>query len=144
MSTPVGLASGSATFPLSLTILSVFFCVLTAPYASAQANAKNVLIVYGSSPNTELGSLDLIESSVRAHAPEPVNFQVIYLDYQRLDDKFYRESLAETLRRGYSDVKPGLLIVVFIGTLHFVMEYREKMFPGVPIVCRSVPANWKG
>jgi PAS domain S-box-containing protein len=126
---------------LWLSILCIFFCGLTAPSAPAQANAKNVLIVYGGAPNTEHGSLDLVESSVRAQVPESVNFQVIYLDYQRLEDSFYRESLAETVRRGYSEVKPDLLIVVFLRSLQFVMENRDKMFPGVPIVFMAISAS---
>jgi PAS domain S-box-containing protein len=123
---------------LFLWILCIVFCVLAAPSAPAQANAKNVLIVYGAAPNTEHGSLDLVESTVRAQVPEPVNFQVIHLDHQRVEDKLYQESLAETLRRGYSEVKPDLLIVAFVQALQFVMENRDKMFPGVPIVFMAV------
>jgi PAS domain S-box-containing protein len=126
---------------LSLSILWIFFYVLTAPSAPAQTNAKNVLIVYGAAPNTEHGSLDLVESTVRAHVPEPVNFQVVHLDHQRLEDEFYRKSLAETLRRGYSEVKPDLLIVAFVQALQFVMENRDKMFPGVPIVFMAVSTS---
>lgn len=126
---------------LSLIILSVFFCVLTAPPAPAQANAKNVLIIYGAAPNTEHGSLDLVESAVRAHVPEPVNFQVVHLDHQRLENELYRKSLAETLRNGYSEVKPDLLIVAFVQALQFVMENRDKMFPDVPIVFMAVSTS---
>jgi len=88
-----------------------------------------VLIVYGAAPNTEHGSLDLVESAVRAHVLEPVNFQVVHLDHQRLENELYRKSLAETLRNGYSEVKPDLLIVAFVQALQFVMEKRDKMFP---------------
>jgi PAS domain S-box-containing protein len=126
---------------LSLTILCVFFCVLTAPSAQAQENAKNVLIVYGAAPNTEHGSLDLVESAVRAHVPELVNFQVVHLDHQRLENELYRKSLAETLRNGYSEVKPDLLIVAFVQALQFVIENRDKMFPGVPIVFMAVSTS---
>jgi PAS domain S-box-containing protein len=132
---------GKYYFQLSLTILCIFFCVLTVHCAPAQTNAKNVLVIYGSSPNTEHGSLDLVESTVRAQVPVPVNFQIIHLDHQRLEDKFYRESLAETLRRGYSEVKPDLVIVAFGQALHFVMEYRDKLFPSVPIVFMAVSAS---
>jgi PAS domain S-box-containing protein len=126
---------------LALTVVGLFLYVLSAPSASAQANAKNVLIVYGSAANTDQELLDLVKSKVRAQVPEPVNFHVVYLDYQRLKDKLYRESLAETLRRGYGEVKPDLLIVVFVETLQFVMENRDKMFPGVPIVFTSVSTS---
>ena len=137
-----GQTSGLGVLEFYIKMLPAILCIfLITPSAQAQENAKNVLIVYGSAPNTEHGSLDLVESSVRAHVPEPVNFQVIYLDYQRLEDAFYRESLAETLRRGYSEVKPDLLIVVFLRSLQFVMENRDKMFPSVPIVFMAVSAS---
>ena len=128
-------------FQAPLMILCAFFCVLSALRASAQANAKNVLIIYGSDPSTEHGSLELVESTVRAQVPEPVNFHVIHLDHQRLEDEFYRRSLAETLRRGYSEVKPDLLLVAFGQALQFVMDYRDQMFPHVPIVFMAVSAS---
>ena len=76
---------------------------------------------------------------MRAHVPEPVNFHVIRVSglSATKGQSFYRESLAETLRRGYSEVKPDLLIVAFVQALQFVMEKRDKMFPGVPIVSPS-------
>ena len=126
---------------MALAVLGFFLCLLSVPSALAQANAKNVLIIYGSTANTDQGLLDLVKSRVRAQVSEPVNFHVVYLDYQRLKDKFYRESLAETLRRGYGEVKPDLQIVVFVETLQFVMENRDEMFPGVPIVFMNVSAS---
>jgi PAS domain S-box-containing protein len=126
---------------MALAVLGFFLCLLNVPSALAQANAKNVLIIYGSTANTDQGLLDLVKSRVRAQVSEPVNFHVVYLDYQRLKDKFYRESLAETLRRGYGEVKPDLQIVVFVETLQFVMENRDEMFPGVPIVFMNVSAS---
>ena len=52
--------------------------------------------------------------------------------------KVYRESLAETLRRGYGGVKLDLVIAATYPVLQFAMQYRDKMFPGVPIVFTDV------
>jgi hypothetical protein len=64
--------------------------------------------------------LDLIESGVRAHFSGPVNFSVAYLDYQRLGQEAYRESLAATLRLGYGC---GSILALAQRTLLFPMLY---------------------
>jgi hypothetical protein len=68
------------------TILAILLLVLSGFSAGAQLNPKNVLVVF-SALNREHAALDLMElmeSGVRAHVPGPVNFSVVYLDYQRL------------------------------------------------------------
>jgi PAS domain S-box-containing protein len=124
-----------------LALFGILSCQLAGGFAAAQRNAKNVLVVFGSLGVQHEGVLSLIESSVRARIPEQVNFFVAYLDYQRLEEEAYRESLAETLRRGYSDAKPDVLIVGSIHSLLFMMQYGDKMFPGVPIVFTEVSAG---
>jgi hypothetical protein len=71
---------------------------------------------------------------VRAHVSGPVNFSVVYLDYQRLEQESHRESLATTLRLGYGEAKPDVLIVSSIEAIRFITQYREQIFPGVPMV----------
>jgi signal transduction histidine kinase len=82
--------------------------------------------------------LDLIESSVRARAPGQSNFYSTYLNYQQLEEKSYSESLAETLRRGYGRVRLDVVIANGTQALDFTMQYRDKIFPGVPIVFTSI------
>ena len=120
--------------------LGILLWVLTGSSATAQTNTKNVLVVFSTFERDPL-PLQLIESSARARVQGPVNFSVAYLDYRRLDDNFYRESLAETFRREFRDVKPDVLIAASIEAIHFVMQYRNKMFPGVPIVFFGVSAS---
>lgn len=120
--------------------LGILFWVLTGACAVTQTSAKNVLVVF-STFEPDRRPLQLIESSARARVQGPVNFSVAYLDYQRLDDKFYRASLAESYRREFRDVKPDVLIAASIQAVHFVTQYRDKMFPGVPIVFFGVSAS---
>src|SRR5215469_10227385 len=115
-----------------LVVLGILLFALAGQYAQAgDPDAKNVLVMFGSVSAGYEPFLNLIESSARAQVPEQVNFYVAYLDYQRLEEESYRESLAETLRRGYSEVKLDLLVLASIHSLQFVMEYRDSMFPGV-------------
>jgi hypothetical protein len=125
--------------------LGILLWVLTGPSAAAQPNAKNVVVLFSFFERNPV-SLEAIESSLRAHVPWPVDFSVEYLENPRFYEVVYRESLAETIRRGYSGEKLDLVIVVSSPGLQFALEYRDKMFPGVPIVffgTSNVPADLK-
>lgn len=122
---------------LSLTILGILLCVLGAPGSAAQTNPKNVLVFFSFFERNHV-SLDLMESSLRAHVPWPIDFSISYLENPRFEEESYRASLAETFRRGYGSQKPDLVIVSSEPALRFAVQYRDKMFPGVPIVFFAV------
>jgi PAS domain S-box-containing protein len=121
-------------------ILGILLCVLTAPSAAAQPKAKNVLVVFSSSEH-EASDLDLLEPAIRAGVPGDVNFYTAFLDYQRFEDEPYRESLAETFRREYREAKPDVVIAMSVEALDFTTQYRDRIFPGVPIVFTGVNAS---
>ena len=121
-------------------VLGVLMCVLVLPAATAEPNAKNVVVVY-SALHREPQFLDLFETAIRARVPDQVNFYTAFIDYQRIEDKPYRESLAETFRHEYREVKPDVVIVVALQALEFTMQYRDRIFPGVPIVFTAVTAS---
>jgi PAS domain S-box len=130
-----------------LTVLVILF-VPASPGHAENSSAKNILVLY-SGQTRDHESLDLMESTIRAHVHNQVNFSVSYLDYDQLDNQAYRESLAETLRRGYG-AKLDLIITFSYQALQFTVEYRDKMLPGVPIVFGYVAATrlegqrWQG
>ena len=99
-----------------LPILGILLLLLSGFSAAAEPNTKNVLVVF-SALDREHETLDLMESGVRAHVPGPVNFSVVYLDYQRLEQESYRASLAATFSLGYREAKPDVLIVSSIEAL---------------------------
>jgi PAS domain S-box-containing protein len=115
-------------------ILAVFLFVVFTSLATAQPKAKNVLVLVGGRGRV---STDTMEASLRAHAPWPVNFTVADLDNPRFEEKPYRDSLAETFRREYSGEKLDLVVAVSEAALLFAVQYRDAMFPGVPIVFMS-------
>ena len=124
-----------------ITVLGILSGVLGSSIAMAQTNAKNVLVVFSSRQSDLRRDLDLLESSVRARVPGQVNFAAAYLDYRLSEEKPYWDSLAETFRREYVDVKPDVLIAASIQSLRFAMQYRAKLFPGVPIVFFGVSTS---
>jgi PAS domain S-box-containing protein len=78
-----------------------------------------------------------MESSLRAHFSEPVNFSIVDLDNPRFEQKSYQDNLAEALEEGYSGERLDLAVAVMTGPLQFAVRYRDKIFPGVPIVFMS-------
>ena len=117
-------------------VLGIFLCILIRPAAAAQPPSKNVLVLHNWSNLP--ASWALMESTVRARVPGQINFYTASVENPRFDEEEYRESLAETLRRGYSGVKLDLVIASTYPVLQFATQYRDKMFPGVPIVFTDV------
>src|SRR5258705_6739351 len=127
--------SASPWFVLVI-VLGIVWCVLIPSAAAAEPAVKNVLVLHNwaSLP----ASWAIMESTVRARVPGQVNFYAASVENPRFDDDVYRESLAETVHRGYGGVKLDLVIASTYAVLEFVMEYRDEMFPGVPIVFTDV------
>jgi PAS domain S-box-containing protein len=117
-------------------VLGILSCVLIRSAAAASPAVKNVLILHNWSNLPQ--SWGLMESTVRARVPGQINFYTASVENPRFDEEGYRESLAETLSRGYSGVKLDLVVAATYSVLQFTMEHRDKMFPGVPIVFTDV------
>jgi len=112
------------------------FCTLSAlvPPTAAQATQKNVLVLSGGRGRV---SINLMESSLRAHFSGPVNFTIIDLDNPRFEQKSYQDNLAEGLRVAYANEKLDLVVAVMTTSLQFAVQFRDKLFPGLPIVFMS-------
>ena len=119
-----------------LVVLGILFCVLARPAAAADPAVKNVLVLHNWANLPQ--SWALMESTVRARVPGQINFYTASVENPRFDEEVYRESLAETLRRGYGGVKLDAVIAATYPVLQFAMQHRDKMFPGVPIVFTDV------
>jgi PAS domain S-box-containing protein len=95
--------------------------------------AKNVLILFSFSER-KLLDIELLKSNVRSHLSVPVNFYVEYMESQRFENRDYQKSLSESLRVVYAKEKLDLVIVIAYPALQFAAEFRDRIFPGVPIV----------
>ena len=83
-------------------------------------------------------SINLMQSSLRARFPGPVNFSIVDLENPRFDQPDYQEHFAEALRSGYAGEKLDLIVAVMTPSLEFAVQYGSKVFPGVPIVFMSI------
>ena len=115
-------------------IILAALCLFAAPLATAQQNPRNVVILSGGRGRV---SLTQMESSLRSHVSFPVNFSIVDLDNPRFDEKSYQDNLAEALQTAYGK-KPDLLFACMDPSLRFALEYRDEIFPRVPIVFMSV------
>lgn len=124
---------------LPLLELCALAWVIAAPAAFAMdsPSAKNVLVLYSFSKR-EVFDPQSLELSVRSHVPAPVNFYVEYLESQRFGNPDYEKSVSETLRQAYAKQKLDLVIVAVYPALQFAVKYRDRIFPGVPIVFMMV------
>jgi PAS domain S-box-containing protein len=127
--------------------LVLFLSVLIRPTAAAEPAVKNVLILHNWASLPQ--SWGLMESTVRARVPGQINFYTASVENPRFDEESYRESLAETLGRGYRGVKLDLVVAATYSVLQFTMQYRDEMFPGVPIIFTDVArqesqTSWPG
>ena len=109
-----------------------------ANFAADLQPAKNVLILYSFSQRDSFEQLEPLKSSLRSHVSAPVNFYVEYLESGRFNAEGYQETLSETFRRAYAGKPLDLVITVAYPALRFAVDYRDHMFPGVPIVFTSV------
>jgi PAS domain S-box-containing protein len=123
-----------------LTIFAIPLCALPSSAAEGQPAHKNVLVLFSAVQYSQ-STLDLIEPPMRARVPGPITFYDAYLEDPQVEEKSYRESVSETLRRRYAKVKLDVVIVSNPAALHFAVEYRDKIFPGVPIVFVGVGAG---
>jgi PAS domain S-box-containing protein len=116
--------------------LGILLFLLICAAGVAEPIVKNVLVLHNWSNLPP--SWAIMESTVRARVPGEINFYTASVENPRFDEEVYRESLAETLRRGYTGVKLDLVIASTYPVLQFAMQYRDRMFPGVPIVFTDV------
>ncbi len=120
----------------ALLLLLVFFltssCISAPP--KEKSSPKNVLVLSSFTERIDFIELEPLKSSLRSHLTVPVNFSVEYLDSVRFEDAGYRKSLSETLHQAYKDAKLDLVVVQAYPALRLLLDYRDQMFPGVPIV----------
>jgi PAS domain S-box-containing protein len=133
----------SARWRFTLPFLFVFFLTSSCISAPAQekSSPKNVLVLSSFTERSDFIELEPLKSSLRSHLTVPVNFYVEYLDSVRFEDVGYRKSLSETLHQAYKDAKLDLVIVQAYPAFRLLLDYRDQMFPGVPIVFIGVVSD---
>ncbi|MFT4763169.1 MAG: diguanylate cyclase (GGDEF)-like protein [Oleispira sp.] len=62
-----------------------------------------------------------------------------YMDSRRINDNpIYRQALVNLYQNKYSQLKPDIIISTDDYALDFLVEYRDEIFPGTPVVYNGV------
>lgn len=111
----------------------------TLPFcAPVSANPATVLVLY--SNNHLLPANIAFDRGLRAVLSPAVEINVEFLDYPRFFGPAYSETVTRFLREKYAAQMPALIIVGGENALEFLLENRDELFSGVPIVHAGVPA----
>jgi PAS domain S-box-containing protein len=79
----------------------------------------------------------LVRQSLRAafaDASDTIQIRNEYLDLSRFQDAPERRTLVDFLKHKYTGQKIDLVIAGLSSSLDFALEFRQELFPGVPIV----------
>jgi PAS domain S-box-containing protein len=110
------------------------------PSEPLRTQKKTVLVLYGdplSAPADRMTEQGLTAALSGAHAWDLEVFSE-YLDLERFPEAQYGGDIVRYLRARYGTRKPDVLIALVNTTLQFVLDHRDELFPGVPIVFADV------
>jgi PAS domain S-box-containing protein len=108
--------------------------------AALSAPKKTVLVLYGdplASPADRMTEQGLTAGLSSEHTSDLQVFSE-YLDFMRFPASRYGEDIVPYLRARYGTRKPDVLITVTNTTLQFILDHRDELFPGVPVVFTNV------
>ena len=125
---------------LFLLVLVAFFFLQSVAYATEAKEEKRVLILF---PNqSDLPAYPMVEKGIKSRLAKGtefhIEFYIEYMDWYRNADQTYRRSLLDLYRHKFSKHKIDLVIAAFAPSLKFVTEYREQLFPQIPIVFAGI------
>ena len=133
------------TFGQSLAFFAVF-CLALFNFAAGEwieavsLPKKTVLVLYGerlSLPGPRMAEQGLTAALSSAHAWDLEVFSE-YLDLTRFPSAQYGDDIVRYLRAKYGTRKPDVLITYIDTALQLVLDHRDELFPGVPIVFSGV------
>jgi two-component system sensor kinase FixL len=128
----------SAEWPCAaaVTAFLLFIGCLSAPRAIADPTpVASVLVLYGE--RLDLPAVNAIQQSLDSTLLTSDRKTDIFseiLDYARFPAASQREEMAEHIKARYGGKRFDLVVAVLGSGLNFALDYREKLFPGVPIV----------
>ncbi len=130
----------------TVALAACFFLASTAVCAATDANEnitsrKNVLVLLPDNLGFE-GQLDLVQILRKElDVPDQVELYVEALDLMRLKNSDDDKKFAEIYRTKYENVKMDVVVAGQRPVLEFLLNHRNDLFPGVPIVFGLIPKD---
>jgi len=102
--------------------------------------SRTVLTIHwGSESDRTTGRLDTaIQRTLLANSGTSINYFAEYLETEEFPAETASQALREYIRRKYDGRRIDVVIAVASAALQFALQYREELFPGVPIVFLAV------
>lgn len=123
-------------FPLVILVLAVLF---SGDESRADGPPRRVLILH--SYNYTFPASAAISDSLRkglGRFPQPVEVEVDFLDLARRPDPAHALRTANFLQAKYANVRFDAVVVIGIAGIPFLLEYRDLIAPGVPVVLSDI------
>jgi signal transduction histidine kinase len=121
---------------MRLRVLSLLLLVLASVSASALAEPKRILVLQ-SFRNAMPVNSDFF-AGIREGLALPINLPVEIdsedLDLSRINDEAYVRKLVEIYALKYRSSPPDLIIATYTSAVRLLLNHRNELFPGVPIV----------
>ena len=111
---------------------------------AATAEAGQVLVLYSNSP---LGKGNIafdsgLRQTINANSGQPIQIFSESLDEPEFGGDRYELTMATYLHDKYAERPLGAVLTLNDTALRFILRYRERLFPGVPIVYAGATRNW--
>lgn len=133
--TPKWLTLPPATITIACAAL-LGFVFWTTPLVQAEPPTRNILFLFAFEHNVP--SYHMIEVGVRRILEGDPTVKCVFfsehMDLARFQGEAYRESLVEQYRLKYTGKKIDLIVALNTPALDFINQYREQIFPGVPVI----------
>ncbi len=113
--------------------------ILTNDINSSKSAKKAVLSI--SSFSSDVLWERQLQDGLRAKYEENIPFELYNVSVNALrlrNDKFYRKSIANIIRRDFIDKVPDVVVVSDDEAFEFVKEFYDTLFPGTPVVFCAV------
>lgn len=109
-------------------------------FASASMAGPKVLLLNSYHPQyhwTHANSQGIQQELSSVVADEDLYIE--FMDSRRfVDDPIHRQALAHLYQHKYSQLKPDIIISTDDFALDFLLQYRDNIFPGIPIVYNGI------
>lgn len=102
---------------------------------AASADERMVLVLHSYHPEMVwVTDISAGIEGVLGTSTDPIQIRTEYMDTKRYDSPEYLDQLAAMYRYKYRDDPPDCIIVADDAGLRFLLDYRDELFPGIPIV----------
>jgi signal transduction histidine kinase len=121
--------------------LSALPLLCLAAEAAASANVRTVVALYPENAEGAPGNvlvLASIRSTFAAASSEQIQIRNEYLDLSRFQAPDQRRFLVDFLRHKYAGQKIDLVMAGLGSSLDFVLQHRDEIFRGIPVVFIAV------